>query len=185
MSIGVTSGLAVNAEIVRKAGRKDGDTRERTGRRGKDLKRGVGIMNLFAPLGLEEESKERVVGSSRDDTLDQQSQSQNDHKKVDDDRHLRLEREEELGKREQEVKAREIAVRTREQHLDGRETLLAQRDRDIASRSSALDDRESAVSIRELGLAQRVLEREAELVTLEADVELCVLFVLDFFDDLL
>ena len=68
VSIGVNnSGSAANAEIGKKAGRKDGE-RTTGGRRGKDLKRGAGIMNLFAPLGLEEESEERVVGSSRDDS---------------------------------------------------------------------------------------------------------------------
>ena len=197
-SMGVTAGSAASAsaEIGRKAARKaEGDvgaaTTAGTGRRGKDLKRGEGIMNLFAPLGgaNEEGESEEAVRDQPQKITDKLN-----------DRELSLSRrEEELARREESISVREkalekcekgveerenaseerekaaeereITVRSREGHLKGRETAVAQLDRDVSDRGLALDERESAVSLREFALAQRestLLEKESELLTLES-----------------
>lgn len=174
-SMGVSSGSTASAEIGRKAARKaDADARGGTGRRGKDLKRGAGIMNLFAPLGdADEEVGAEVNEDVGDETLCQMDDRQLSRRE---DELARREenisvREKALEEREMVVEEREMAVRNREDHLNGRETAVAQLDRDIANRTLALDERESAVSLREFELAQRestLLEHESELLTLES-----------------
>jgi hypothetical protein len=189
MGVAAGSNASASAEIGRKAARKaESDVRGGTGRRGKDLKRGTGIMNLFAPLGDPDEQVEAKVGSFvKEDvggeTLGQADVGDETLRQMDDPQLSQREeeaarreetisvREKALEEREMAVEEREMVVRSREEHLSGRETAVAQLDRDVADRSLALDERESAVSLREFALAQRestLLERESELLTLES-----------------
>ncbi|KIM37341.1 hypothetical protein M413DRAFT_277759 [Hebeloma cylindrosporum] len=177
-SMGVTSGSAASAEIGRKAARKaDAEVHATTGtgRRGKDLKRGAGIMNLFAPLGGPDEENEAEVRSSmkeedaQDEARDQADKL--DHQQLTQREEKLARREERVAMREKAVEEREIAVLSREELVDGRETVVAQLDRDVSDRGLALDERESAISLREFALAQRestLLEQESELLTLES-----------------
>jgi len=180
-SMGVAAGLtaSASAEIGRKAARKaDADARGGTGRRGKDLKRGTGIMNLFAPLGDPDEEAEAEVGSLvkedvGDETLiqvDDRQLSQREEELARREENIST-REKALEKREMAMEEREMGLRSREEHLNGRETAVAQLDRDVADRGLALDERESAVSLREFALAQRestLLEQESESLKLES-----------------
>ncbi|KIM37345.1 hypothetical protein M413DRAFT_31046 [Hebeloma cylindrosporum] len=172
-SMGVTSGSAASAEIGRKAARKaDAEVHATTGtgRRGKDLKRGAGIMNLFAPpLGDPDEENEAEVRSSMKEH-DVQDEARDQAGKLDQQQLAQREeelarREESVSMREKAVEEREIAVLSREELVDGRETVVAQLDRDVSDRGLALDERESAISLREFALAQRestLLEQESE-----------------------